>query len=305
MKILSTTYHDEFPGWTLPEWCVNELQTHFPDFQIVRLTSTEGIERELADTDIWFTYQVSPPQVSTARRLKWIHTGTAGLSWILIPEVVNSDVIVSNSKGVHAIPIAEHTLALMLQFSRRLAQCLEDQQRGVWRRRQIWESSVPFNELFEKTVCILGVGTLGSEIARRAKAFGMRVIGIRRNVAQPVENVDVLYAPNRLDEILPAIDYFIIATPSTPETIEMIGRRQLERMKRSAFLVNIARGDIVNQNALVEALETNQIAGAALDVFIPDPLPDGHSLFATKNLILTPHIAGNSPMLWRRVMDIW
>jgi phosphoglycerate dehydrogenase-like enzyme len=305
MKILSTTYHDEFQAWTLPEWCAIELKKHFPEFEVVRLTARERVERELADTDIWLTYRVRPGQFSVARRLKWIHAPMAGLTWILIPEVVNSNVIVSNSKGVHAIPIAEHTLALMLQFSRRLAQCLEDQQRAVWRRRQIWESALPFNELFGKTVCVLGVGTIGLEIARRAKAFGMRVIGVRRNVDERVDAVDELYPPRMVDEILPRVDYLVIATPATAETTAMIGRRQLERLKPSAFLVNIARGDIVDQEALVEMLETERIAGAALDVFAPDPLPDGHPLFATKNLIITPHIAGNSPMLWHRVMDIW
>ena len=108
-----------------------------------------------------------------------------------------------------------------------------------------------------------------------------------------------------LNEILPVLDYLVIATPTTPETSGMIGRAQIERMKRSAFIVNIARGDILDQLALIDALNAGRIAGAALDVFIPDPLPNGSPLFTTRNLIITPHIAGNSPMLWRRIMDIW
>jgi phosphoglycerate dehydrogenase-like enzyme len=305
MKILSTTFHDEFPGWTLPEWCVAELREQFKHFDIVRLTSREAAERELENTDIWLTYRVKPADIGVARKLKWIHAPLAGLDWILIPEVVHSDVLVSNARGVHAIPIAEHTLALMLQFSRRLVQCYENQQKAIWDRRQIWQSAQPFDELFGKTVCILGIGTIGSEIARRAKAFGMNVIGIRRNVQQQSKCVDRVLPPSMLAEVLPTADYLIIAAPTTPETKAMIGRREFEGMKRTAFLINIARGDILDQDALVEALKAERIAGAALDVFVPDPLPTGHPLFTVKNLVITPHIAGNSPMLWRRVMDIW
>jgi phosphoglycerate dehydrogenase-like enzyme len=193
----------------------------------------------------------------------------------------------------------------MLQFSRRLVQCFENQQKAIWDRREIWQSALPFNELFGKTVCILGLGTIGSEIARRAKAFGMNVVGIRRSFEQQTEGVDRMLPPRMLHEILPTADYLIIAAPTTPETKTMIGRAEFGRMKRSAFLINIARGDILDQDALVDALNGGLIAGAALDVFIPDPLPNGHPLFAVRNLIITPHISGNSPMLWRRVMDIW
>src|SRR5688572_1325915 len=120
MKILSTSYHEEFPAWTLPDWAVDEVRQTFPDFDVVKLTSRERVLQELSDTDILLTWAVRPEHVAAAKKLKWIHTGMAGLGWILIPEVVNSDILVSNSKGVHAITIAEHTMALMLQFSRRL-----------------------------------------------------------------------------------------------------------------------------------------------------------------------------------------
>lgn len=305
MKILSIAYHDEFPAWILPDWAVTELREKFPNFQVVKLTSKERVIQELADTDILFAWAVRPQHIAAAPQLKWIHTGMAGLSWILIPEVVESNLIVSNSKGVHAITIAEHTLALMLQFSRRLVRCAEDQKQSVWRRAEIFQSEHTFEELHGKTICVLGIGTLGTEIARRAHAFGMRVIGIRRNPDRMVDCVERLHPPEMLDEILPQVDYLVVAAPSTEETVGMIGKPQFARMKKSAFLVNIARGEIVDQEALMEALNTDQIAGAGLDVFVPDPLPDGHPLFATKNLVITPHVSGISPMLWRRVMDLW
>lgn len=305
MKTLSIAFYDEFPAWTLPDWAVQELREKFPDFEVVKLTSNERIMDELPDTDILLTWLVRQQQIAAAKKLKWIHTSSAGVSWILIPEVVNSDIIVSNSKGVHAITIAEHTMALLLQFSRRLMKCAEDQSKAEWRRSQIWNSPISFDELHGKTICVLGIGTLGAEIARRASAFGMRVVGIRKNVDQPVECVERLYPPQMLDEILPAVDYLIVAAPLTEETKGMIGKRQFDRMKQSAFIVNIARGEIIDQEALVDALNRDRIAGAGLDVFVPDPLPDGHPLFSTKNLVITPHVSGISPMLWRRIMDIW
>lgn len=305
MKILSTCYYDEFPAWTLPDWAVDELRSKFPDFEVVKLTSRERVMDELPDTDILFTWLVRDHEVLAAKKLKWIHTGMAGLNWILIPPVVESDIIVSSSKGIHAIPIAEHVMSLMLAFSRRLLPCFDAQSRAIWNRREIWASVTSFDELYGKTAGVLGLGTLGSEIARLARAFGMRVVAFKRSQPAVKDLADVVYTPDMLDEILPSLDYLIVAVPLTPETKGMIGRHQLDRMKRSAFIVNIARGDIVEQDALIDALNSERIAGAGLDVFVPDPLPGGHPLFSTKNVILTPHISGVSHRLWRRVMDIW
>jgi phosphoglycerate dehydrogenase-like enzyme len=305
MKILSTTYHPEFPAWTLPDWAVDELKRGFPDTEVVKLTSRERVLDEISNADVLFTWLVRPVEIAAAKKLRWIHTGMSGLSFILIPEVIHSDLIVTNSKGVHAIPIAEHTIALMLQLARRLPQCYTHQQQAIWRRSEIWESAVPFDELHGRTVCIVGVGAIGTEIARRAHAFGMRIIGIRKNVDVPADCIERMYPLNLLDEILPSIDYLVIAAPTTAETVGVIGRRQFERMKRSAFVVNIARGEIIDQEALVDALNSGTIAGAGLDVFVPDPLPDGHPLFSTKNLIITPHVSGVSTMLWRRIMNLW
>src|SRR5262245_1048145 len=137
MKILSTTYHPEFPAWTLPDWAVDDLKRRFPDTEVVKLTSRERVLDEISNTDVLFTWLVRPAEIAAAKKLRWIHTGMSGLSFMLIPEVVQSDLILTNSKGVHAIPIAEHTIALMLQLARRLPQCYTHQQQAIWRRREI------------------------------------------------------------------------------------------------------------------------------------------------------------------------
>lgn len=305
MKILSTSYYEEFPAWTLPDWAVDELRTRFPDFEVVKLTSKEHIFEELPDTDVLLAWSVREDQIRAARKLKWIHTGMAGLNWILIPAVIESDIIVSSSKGIHAIPIAEHTMALLLAFTRRLVDCFESQKLSTWNRSDIWAATPSFDELHGKTIGILGLGALGAEIARRARAFGMRVVGFKRNVGSGHDVADAVYPAQLLDEHLPSLDFLVVAVPLTDDTRGMIGVRQFERMKRSMFIVNIARGDIIDQDAMIDALNSGRIAGAGLDVFVPDPLPDGHPLYSAKNVILTPHISGVSHMLWRRVMDIW
>ena len=305
MKILSTCFHPEFSAWTMPEWCAEEVVEAFPDIEFVRLTSAERIRDEIVDADILMTWVVNEEAFRSARKLRWIHTGMAGLTWILIPPVIEGDVVVSNSKGVHPPIMGEHAMALMLAFSRRLHDCLDFQRKAVWARTEIYGRVPSFEGLGGKTLGVLGFGAIGCEVARRARSFDMRVIGFKRDTSQASDLADVLYTPDELDDHLPEIDYLVIAVPLTDETENMVGERQFKRMKPTSVLINLARGEIVDQEALMVALEDDQIAGAGLDVFVPDPLPDGHSLFTTKNLILTPHVSGTSPEMWRRITDMF
>ena len=305
MKILSICFHPEFPAWTMPEWCAEEVVEAFSDIEFVRLTSAERVRDEIVDADVLMAWRVNEEAFRSARKLKWIHTGMAGLTWILIPPVIDSDVIVSNSKGVHPPIMGEHAMALILAFSRRLHDCMDFQRKAVWARAEIYGCVPSFEGLGGKTLGVLGFGAIGCEVARRARSFDMRVIGFKRDASRASDRADVLYAPDELDDHLSEIDYLVIAAPLTDETEHMIGAPQFERMKPTSVLINLARGEIVDQDALITALENDQIAGAGLDVFVPDPLPDGHPLFTTKNLILTPHVSGTSPEMWRRITDMF
>ncbi len=305
MKILSTAFHPEFAHWNLPDWCAGEIMDTFPDVQVVKLTSADRILEEIRDTDVLFAWRVTEEAFAAAEKLRWIHTGMAGLTWILIPPVIESAVVVSNSKGVHAQIMGEHAMALILAFSRRLHDCLEFQRNGLWGRSEIYGRVPSFESIAGKTLGVVGLGAIGVEVARRARCFGMRVVGFRRNAGTTSEVADAVYPPDRLDEILPEIDYLVLTVPVTADTESMIDAVRLGRMKPTAVLINLARGEVVDQDALVEALESGRLAGAGLDVFIPDPLPDSHPLFATKNLILTPHVSGTDPAMWRRVTDIF
>jgi len=289
----------------MPEWCSEEVVKAFPDIKFVRLTSAERILEEIIDADILMTWRVDEEAFRLARKLKWIHTGMAGLTWILIPPIIESDVLVSNSKGVHPPIMGEHAMALILAFSRRLHDCIDFQRKAVWGRSEIYRRVPSFEGLSGKTLGVIGFGAIGREVARRARSFDMRVIGFKRDTRQVSDLADALYTPDELDDHLPKIDYLVVSAPLTAETENMIGACQFKRMKPTSVLINLARGEIVDQDALMIALEDDQIAGAGLDVFVPDPLPCGHPLFKTKNLILTPHIAGTSPEMWRLITDVF
>ncbi len=305
MKIVSALFNRQFAAWVMPAWCVGEVTDVFPGIDFVRLEGDENLLEEIRDADIFFASRMTPESFAAASKLKWIHTPMAGLDYVLIPPVVESDLLVSNSRGVHAEPMGEHAMAFMLAFSRRLHDCLEAQRASEWRRDEIHAKVPTFEELAGKTVGILGFGAIGSAVARRARAFGMRIVGFRRNPEGSSGLADLVETPDRLDARLPEIDYLVIAVPGMRETAAMIGRKQFDRMKPTAVLINLSRGSIVDQDALVDALNDGRIAGAGLDVFTPEPLPDGHPLFQTKNVILTPHISGTSPMLWRRTIDLF
>jgi phosphoglycerate dehydrogenase-like enzyme len=305
MKIVATLFNRVFSAWVMPDWCVDEVRRVFPDIEFVKLEGTDGLLDQVRDADIIFAARMTEESFRAASKLKWIHAPMAGLDYVLIPSVIDSDVLVSNSRGVHAEPMAEHAIGFMLMFARRLHDCLDAQRAGRWRRDEIYQKVPTFDELAGKTVGVLGFGAIGTEVAKRARAFGMRVVGFKRDISQRVEHADALHTPDRLEACLPDIDYLVIAVPGMRETNGMIGRAQLDLMKPTSVLINLSRGSIVDQDALVDALESEQIAGAGLDVFTPEPLPDGHPLYKTRNLILTPHISGTSPMLWRRTIDLF
>lgn len=305
MKLVTLVFNREFEPWAMPSWCGDELRRTFPDVDVVVLDSRERIYEEVADADVLYTAHISERLFRAASRLRWIHAPMAGMDYLLIPAVVESDILVTNSSGVHAPAMAEHTIGIMLSFSRRFHDCLHAQWEGRWKRDEIYRTVPSFDELAGKTVGILGFGAIGREVARRARPFGMRIIGIRRDTSKDTELADRLCRPEELDHVLPELDFLVIAVPGMADTVGMIGRSELDRMKPTAVLINLARGSIVDQDALIDALNSGRLAGAGLDVFDPEPLEDGHLLFRTRNLLLTPHVSGISPMLWRRQIDLF
>ncbi|MCL6449941.1 MAG: D-2-hydroxyacid dehydrogenase [Acetobacteraceae bacterium] len=266
-----------------------------PGWEIDFAATEEEFQRLLGLAEVVFDVQHrrGRPFASSAS-LRWLHTASTGVDRYLTPEFVASDVLLTNSRGIHAVPIAEHVMALMLAHARLLEQSWKDQRERRWGDRRLYER---LGELRGKTLGLLGVGHIGSELAVRARAFGMRVIGCRRRPLPPPPGVERVYAADRLAEFLGQCDFLAVAVPLTAQTRGLLGRAEFAALKPGAYLVNVARGGVVDEDALVESLRAGRLSGAALDVFAEEPLPCTSVLYATPGVTITPHVAGLGPSL--------
>ena len=250
-------------------------------------SSREQFDAHLAEAEI--IYGPGPPKnvVARAPKLKWIQTPDAGVDGFLDSDIIESSVIVTNtSGGIHAISIAECVLEMMLMFVKKMPLCFQLKQERQWK-------TFSLTVLHSKTVGIVGLGSIGRQVARLAKGFGMRVLATRRSTrsATCTRNVDILFSKEQLPQLLSESDFVVLALPLTPETNNLIGEEELLTMKPTAYLINISRGNIVDEAALTHALGENWIAGAGLDVFVTEPLPIESRLWELPNVILSPHVA--------------
>ena len=258
---------------------------------------------EIEDAEVLFG-RLSPEMFEVAKKLRWNQTPMAGLERYMFPELIESDVIITNVAGIYNEEIATHVFALITAFSRGLHRLIRCQDQEIWERHENIET-VP---LLKKTLGVIGLGGIGTEVARRGAAFRMRVVATR---AHPEEGkpslVDWLWGPDGLHCLLEESDFVVVCTPHTPETEKMIRSEELSVMKKTVFLINIGRGAVVDLDDLTEALRNGDIAGAGLDVFEEEPLPKGHPLWKMKNVIITPHSAavGLGPMYQERRVDIF
>lgn len=221
-----------------------------------------------------------------ARDLRWAHVAGAGVDAVLFPELVSSPVVLTNSRGVFDRAIAEYVLGLVLAFAKDLPRTLELQRRRAWRHRET-------ERLAGRTVLVVGAGSIGREIGRLARAAGMRVLGVARRARDVDPDFERVAAVDALHAVLPEADYVVLALPLTPETRGLFGAAALARMKRTARLINVARGAVVDEDALAEALRSGRIAGAALDVFVDEPLPQDHLFWELPAVIVSPHMSGD------------
>ncbi len=284
------------PSQEAREKLIGECKT----YHVVFCHSNEEVVKHLPETEILccFNPGFSGDFLPKAPKLKWIHSLAAGVDAFLIPEIINSGILLSNSSGVHPIPIAEHVFGMLLSFERGIHLSIRSQERSKW------DTSFPVGELSGKAFCIVGTGRIGSEIARIAKSFGCKVIGVNRS-GKKENNFDEIMANSRLNDALPDADYVVSVVPLTKDTVHLFGKQQFESMKRTAVFCNVGRGKSVDEKALVTALESNIIRAACLDVFEEEPLPASSPLWKMPNAIITPHIAGNTPHYLDRALEIF
>jgi phosphoglycerate dehydrogenase-like enzyme len=299
-KLLIATHH-RLDLWVAPAWFAERLRKDFPQLHVVRLATPDGIDRELAGTEIAFTSALSPEHLRLARKLRWIHSPAAAVHQFLFPDLVNSDVILTNSREVHGAVVAEQVIAMIFAVAKRIPQAVRFQQQRVWGQEAIWEEDHGLREIAGSTLGLVGLGSIGRNVAKHAAALGMKVIAMRQHAeaARP-DSVHEVLPPSKLSDMLATADYVVLAAPVTSATRHMIGREQLAKMKSDAVLINVGRGSLVDEAALLEVLQQRKIGGAALDVFDQEPLPPDSPLWDLDNLLITPHTAGMTAKLWER-----
>lgn len=312
---------DRRPVWTLPEWALEEIRAALPDGWEVVDTGVAADGRgdgggpspealaAVRGAEVYLGYGIPPELFRAATappegRLRWVHSGAAGVGGSLYPEMRDSDVVLTNSAGIHAEPMADTVLAMTLHFARGLDFAARAQAERRWAKEPFEAADAPVRELEELTVGVLGLGGIGRAVARRFAALGARVLATRRGGAPGPEGVEVLRGEGALGRLLERSDVLVAAVPDTPETRGMLGRAELARLPRGAVLVNVARGRVLDEDALVEALRGGRLRGAALDVFAREPLPADSPLWVLPNVLVTPHVSGTSHRFWRRETDL-
>ncbi|WP_276540377.1 D-2-hydroxyacid dehydrogenase [Salipaludibacillus agaradhaerens] len=263
-------------------------------------TSMKEAEKDLTKADILITYgeDLDETLISRATNLKWIMVISAGLDRMPFTAIERQGIIVTNARGIHAIPMAEYTLSMMLQTGRQMKTLIENE------RQKEWDRSPVMTELHGKTIGILGIGAIGKEIARLAKAFNMTVIGLNRS-GSPVENVDHVVTIKGLNSLLESSDFIVSVLPKLPETDDILRTPQFKVMKETAVLINIGRGNAINEDALLTALDEGEFKHVVLDVFKEEPLPANHLFWSHAKVTVTPHMSGISPQYQPRALDIF
>lgn len=268
------------------------LAERFPDLRIVRLPASGEVPEDARDATMLYRAGMPHDALRTALAqlpaLDWIHTASAGFNWVLIPEVVARPIRLTRTARVLDVPIAEYVIGTTLALLKGLPGLLEAQ------RARRWEREVSARGLLGATVGVIGAGAIGSAVAARLRPFGVKVLGMKRD-PKPMAGFDEIFGPTELDRLLTESDVVVVACPLTPETRHLLGAREFALMRSHAVLVNIARGDVLVEAELVEALRERRFAAAALDVFSEEPLPATSPLWDLDNVILTPHISYVDP----------
>lgn len=290
-----------FPHGRLSEEDVTRVQAVAPDAHVVLTRDREAIRAMLDEVEI--AAGSFPRELfAEAHNLRWYQQWWTGVDWLMRhPEAVEMDFVLTNTSGMQSIPISEHVFALLLGFARDLHRAVRAQSRHEW---------IPFRqqhlfELAHKRMLLVGVGAIGRRVARLAQALEIEVWGVRNNAARDEPHVEAMFGPARLQELLPQVDFVVLTVPLTEETRGMIGAPELEAMKPTAYLINVGRGDVIEEQALIHALETDQIAGAGLDVFEEEPLPEDSPLWDMETVIVTSHYAGLTPHYNERALEIF
>ena len=286
--------------WSAFSTSPDMVTARFPEDRIFAIADEQGLAAA-ADAEVAFSGN-NPRRVrkllDATPKLRWYHTVSAGVENMPLPELAQRGIVLTNNSGSYDIQIAEHLMAFVFAASRQLHRYRDNQRASEWKELQ-------HQELRDATIVVFGMGSIGGEIARLASAVWMRVIGVRRKAATSQPGIDRVVTADRLADVVGEADYLAIAAPLTSATRGAISREVISRMKPTAWIMNIGRGAITDEPAMIEALQAKRIAGAALDVFTTEPLPKERPLCALDNVIITPHHSGSSPRATERTLTLF
>ena len=283
----------------LPETELSALQGHFPDSELHQADESRVDAGWLQQVEAVFTEEVLPDAlVQQMPSLKWLHVTRGGVNAYLTPTVKSRPIQVTGSKGIHGTVFSEFALACIFMLAKKLPECIDAQ------KQKRWQKLAPF-EIEGKTIGIVGLGTVGLELARKAKALGMRVLATKRTATAKPDYVDELGTAEFLLQLLMQSDFVVLLLASVPSTFNIIGENELRAMKKSAYLINLTGGRAIEEPLLVRALKEHWIAGAVLDAFAKQPLPEESELWNLPNVIITPRIAGITSQKWPALLPVF
>lgn len=353
MKKVVLDLNDRRPAWAMPPWVPEEIGAALPGEWTLHVMETEAdgsgdgmvnldpaLVYAAREAEVYLGYGIPAALLRAGKELGWVHSGAAGVRGSLTPEMLSSEVLFTNSKGIHGPPMADTALGMILHFSRGLDFGVAAKARGDWDKDPFYSGGHPLMEVAHSTVGVFGFGGIGREVARRVLALGARVLAFDRGpeafegssgrfedgvgyggqhpegrvpegtgAVQPegdplLASVEPLHGEDGFGRLLAESDVLVLTAPETPESRGIFDAEALARMRPHAPLINISRGRLVDEEALVEALASGRLRGAGLDVFAQEPLPEGHPLWGLPNVLITPHVSAVTRHFWRRQTDL-
>jgi phosphoglycerate dehydrogenase-like enzyme len=292
--------HDKFEMWRPPAWFLDRLRAEFPQVEVAHSSSKRSDEEALREADVMIGWSLSPEQLRMAHRLRWIYSITAAVDQFFSPQLLASGIVITNAARVHGPVVAEHAMAMALALAKSLPSAMRHQGRRRWATQAIWNEQPRPRQVAGATLVVVGLGNIGSEIAALAAALKMYVIGIRQHPDRGCAGAHEVLGYQQLDEAIARADYVVLAAPLTPQTRHLMDARRLRLFQPDACLINVSRGGLIDEPALIKALRQRSLGGAALDVFEKEPLSQWSALWRLPQVLITPHTAFLSAGAWQR-----
>jgi phosphoglycerate dehydrogenase-like enzyme len=291
------------PAWVMPRPFVDQLRRDFPQHTFLDAWDRDTLRGLLPGADVAFTPFIDRDVFASASRLRWVQSPAVVVGSLMFPELLASPVVITSARGIRARSIAEHVLGVTIALARAMPAALRAQAAHRWAQDDLETEA---RTLQGQRMGIVGLGAIGLEVVKIAAPFGFRISAIRRRASEaPPEGVETVWTPDRLPDLLAQSDVVVLAAPHTPETKRLIRRAQLDQMKRGALLINVARGKLVDDEAVVEALRDGRLGGAALDVFSQEPLDASSAYWDLPNVIITPHTSGAMKDYWTPLVALF